>query len=86
LEINPDCYQYSYGYPNLVNMDDMMALNPSRHFQYLGCSGALALSIKDDQISKTQRSQAVMVSAGGNDAHLAVILNYCVYQWSAKWF
>jgi len=67
-------------------MDDMMAINPSRHFQYLGCSGALAPSIKDDQVPKMQRSQAVMLSAGGNDAHLAVILNYCVYQWSAKWF
>lgn len=63
-----------------------MAINPSRHFQYLGCSGALAPKIKDNQVPKMQQSQAVMLSAGGNDAHLAVILNYCVYQWSAKWF
>ncbi|KAL8910198.1 MAG: hypothetical protein Q9171_004496 [Xanthocarpia ochracea] len=33
-----------------------------------------------------QLSKAVLLSAGGNDAHLAVILNYCVYQWSDKWF
>jgi len=66
-------------------MDDMMAINPSRHSQYLGCSGALAPNIKDDQVPKMQTSQAVMLSAGGNDAHLAVILNYCVYQWSTKW-
>lgn len=86
MELNTDCYQYSTGYPNLVNMDDMIALNPSRHFQYLGCSGALVNKIKDNQVPKMQKSQAVMLSAGGNDAHLAVILNYCVYQWSSKWF
>jgi len=86
LEINTDCYQYSYGSPNLVNMDDMIEINPSQHFQYLAYSRALAPKIKDDQVPRMQRSQAVMLSAGGNDAHLAVILNYCVYQWSSKWF
>ena len=67
-------------------MDDMIAENNQRHFQYLGCSGALTNEIKDKQIPKMQKSQAVIVSAGGNDAHLSVILNYCVYQWSSKWF
>ena len=86
VELNTDCYQYSYGYPNLVNLDDMIAENNQRHFQYLGCSGHLTGDIKDKQVPKMQKSQAVLVSAGGNDAHLAVILNYCVYQWAAQWF
>ena len=86
MELNSDCYQYSNGFPNLVNMDDMIAENNQRHFQYLGCSGALTDKIKDNQIPKMQKSQAVILSAGGNDAHLSVILNYCVYQWSSKWF
>ena len=60
--------------------------NAQRHFQYLGCSGALVGQIKDKQVPKMQQSQAVIVSAGGNDAHLSVILNYCVYQWSTQWF
>lgn len=85
MELNADCYQYSYGFPNLVNMDDMMAENNQRHFQYLGCSGALTGAIKDKQVPKMQLSQAVVLSAGGNDAHLATILNYCVYQWSSSW-
>ena len=67
-------------------MDDMIAENNQRHFQYLGCSGALTNEIKDKQIPKMQKSQAVIVSASGTDAHLSVILNYCVYQWSSKWF
>ncbi|KAL8893978.1 MAG: hypothetical protein Q9192_004737 [Flavoplaca navasiana] len=86
MELNTDCYQYSYGYPNLVNMDGMMGINPLRHFQYLGCSGALIDDIKNDQVPKMQRSKAVLLSAGGNDAHLAVILNYCVYQWASKFY
>ena len=86
MELNTDCYQYSNGYPILVNMDDMFGENAQRHFQYLGCSGALTDAIKNDQVPKMQTSQAVLVSAGGNDAHLATILNYCVYQWSSKWF
>ncbi|KAL8706772.1 MAG: hypothetical protein Q9201_000198 [Fulgogasparrea decipioides] len=67
-------------------MDDMIAENNQRHFQYLGCSGALTDAIKDKQVPKMQKSQAVLLSAGGNDAHLSTILNYCVYQWSAIWF
>lgn len=85
MELNTDCYQYSYGYPNLVNMDDMIAENAQRHFQYLGCSGALTGDMKSKQVPKMQKSQAILISAGGNDAHLSVILNYCVYQWSSKW-
>ena len=86
MELNTDCYQYSYGFPNIVNMDGMIAENNQRHFQYLGCSGALTDAIKDSQLPKMQKSQAVLLSAGGNDAHLSTILNYCVYQWATGWF
>lgn len=86
VELNTDCYQYSYGYPNLVNLNDMIAENSQRHFQYLGCSGHLTDKIKESQVPKMQKSQAVLVSAGGNDAHFGVILNYCVYQWATGWF
>lgn len=81
MELNTDCYQYSYGYLNLVNMDDMIAENSQRHFQYLGCSGALMNDIKGKQVPKMQNPQAVLISAGGNDTHLAVILSYCIYKW-----
>ena len=33
-----------------------------------------------------QQSQAVTLTAGGNDAHLSTLLNYCVYQWATGWF
>ncbi|KAL8745031.1 MAG: hypothetical protein Q9184_007924, partial [Pyrenodesmia sp. 2 TL-2023] len=64
-------------------MDGMFGVNPNRHFQYLGCSGALVNDIRDLQIFKMQKSEVVLLSAGGNDANLANILNYCVYQWAA---
>ncbi|KAL8812727.1 MAG: hypothetical protein Q9223_002253 [Gallowayella weberi] len=66
-------------------MDDMIGENNDRHFQYLGCSGALTGTIRDTQVPKMQQSHAVLLSAGGNDPHLSTILNYCVYQWSAIW-
>ena len=81
-----DCYQYSYGYPNLLNANDMIGINPDRKFQYFGCSGALVSDIRDKQVPKMNKAQLVTISAGGNDAHLATILNYCVYQWSTIWF
>lgn len=83
LEINTDCSQYSYGYPNLLNSDGMIGINPNRNFQYYGCSGALVANVTSKQVPKMQQSQLVTLSAGGNDAQLATILNYCVYQWSA---
>ncbi|KAL8634971.1 MAG: hypothetical protein Q9228_007490, partial [Teloschistes exilis] len=85
LELNTGCFQYSHGFPNIVNMDDMIGENSDRHFQYLGCSAALTDAIRDKQVPKMQQSQAVLLSAGGNDAHLSTLLNYCVYQWSAIW-
>ena len=84
--LNTDCYQYSYGYPNLLNSYDMIGINPNRVFQYLGCSGALVPAIRDNQVPKMSNSQLVTLSAGGNDANIATILNYCVYQWSTWWF
>ena len=68
-------------------MDDMNAKQRTTlpvsgiFFQYLGYSGALTDKIKEKQVPKMQKSQAVLISAGGNDAHLGVILNYCVFQW-----
>ena len=64
----------------------MIGVNPSRNFQYFGCSGALVNDVKSKQVPKMQQSQLVTLSAGGNDAHLATILNYCIYQWAVGWF
>ncbi|KAH0565465.1 hypothetical protein GP486_001146 [Trichoglossum hirsutum] len=83
--LNGDCSQYSYGYPNLLNGDTMIGINPDRRFQYLGCSGALVGDILKNQVPKMQTSRAILISAGGNDAHLSTILNYCVYQWFTLW-
>lgn len=85
IELNTDCYQYSYGYPNLLNADGMIGTNPNRKFQYLGCSGAKVPDITTKQVPKMGTSQVVTISAGGNDAHLATILNYCIYQWATWW-
>ena len=85
MELNSDCYQYSYGFSNIVNMDGLFGENAVRHFQYLGCSGAKVPEIKDKHVPKMQKSQAVTLTAGGNDAHLATLLNYCVYQWATAW-
>ena len=64
----------------------MIGTNPARKFQYLGCSGALVPDITTKQVPMMSKSQLVTLSAGGNDAHLATILNYCVYGWSTLWF
>ncbi len=63
----------------------MIGVNPNRVFQYLGCSGALVPDIRDKQVPKMSNSQLVTLSAGGNDANFATILNYCVYQWATFW-
>jgi hypothetical protein len=62
-----------------------MGDNARRHFQYLACSGATAPEILSKQVPKMQKSHLVTLHAGGNDAHLATILNYCVYQWATFW-
>ena len=79
MRLNTDCYQYSYGYPNLLNANDMIGINPDCKFQYFGCPGVLISDIRDKQVPKINKAQLVTISAGGNDAHLAAILNYCVY-------
>jgi lysophospholipase L1-like esterase len=83
IELNTACSQYSYGYPNQINTDDNLGANPNRKFQYLGCSGALVSDVLQKQVPKLNSPQLVTVSAGGNDADLSTILNYCVYQWAA---
>ena len=64
----------------------MIGENSQRRMQFLSCSGALVPSITKDQVPKMQNSQVITVSAGGNDANLADILNYCVYMWLTRWF
>ena len=82
VELNPGsltggyCYQYSQGYPNILNADELMGYNPNRKFQYLGCSGALVPEIIKNQVPLLKSPQIVTISAGGNDAELATILNY----------
>ncbi len=63
LELNTDCYQYSDGYPKLLNSNGMIGV------------GALVPSTKNDQVPKMSNAQLVTVSAGGNDADFAAILN-----------
>jgi hypothetical protein len=53
--------------------------------QYLACSGALVPDVTSKQVPKMNKAQLITVSAGGNDANLAEILNYCIYQWSTWW-
>ncbi|KAI9826356.1 MAG: hypothetical protein M1832_000273 [Thelocarpon impressellum] len=86
VELNTDCAQFSKGFPNLLNANDMIGLNPDRKFQYLACSGALVPDVRDKQVPKMNSAvDLVVLNAGGNDAHLATLLNYCVYTWLALW-
>ncbi|KAF8248759.1 SGNH hydrolase [Wilcoxina mikolae CBS 423.85] len=81
---NVPCWQYSHGYPNQLNsLFSRLETNPSRKFQFLGCSGALIIDVLSKQVPLLDRPQVVTVSAGGNDADLSTILNYCIYQWAA---
>lgn len=66
-----------------MNSPENLGFQPLRKFQYLGCSGALAANILEDQVALLKSPQMVTLSAGGNDAGLASILNYCIYQWFA---
>lgn len=70
-------------YPNIMNANENLGVQPARKFQYLGCSGALAPNILKDQVPLLKSPQLVTLSAGGNDAELASILNWCIYQWRA---
>ena len=86
VELNPACEQYSYGYPNLLNSNGMLGENADRKFQFLGCSGAVTTDVIAKQIPLMKPAQLVTVSTGGNDALLADILNWCVYQWKINPF
>jgi len=72
---------YFQRYPNLINNDENLGVQPARKFQYLGCSGATASNVLADQVPLLKSPQMVTLSAGGNDADFATVLNYCVYQW-----
>ena len=84
VQLNTKCKQYSYGYPNLLNANEMIGENANRKMQYLGCSGAVTTDILKNQIPLMDTAQLVTISTGGNDAHLATILNYCIYEWATK--
>lgn len=83
VELNPACWQYSHGYPNQLNTALSVLTNPSLKLQFLGCSGALITDVLQIQVPLLSRPQLVTLSAGGNDADLSTILNYCIYQWAA---
>ncbi|KAI9671168.1 MAG: hypothetical protein M1817_003675 [Caeruleum heppii] len=83
VELNTACYQYSYGYPNIINAASGLGLSNTRRFQWLACSGAKMPDILSNQVPRLKSPQLVTISGGGNDADLANVLNYCVYQWSA---
>ncbi|WYZ39563.1 hypothetical protein EsH8_III_001477 [Colletotrichum jinshuiense] len=85
IELNSDCKQFSWSYPVLLNARGMLGDNSLRRIQHLACSGAKADDVLKRQIPKLKPSQLIMLSIGGNDAHLSSILNYCVYQWSLAW-
>lgn len=57
-----------------------------RHLQYLACSGAKVPDIIKNQVSKLKSPQMVTLTAGGNNADLLTILNYCVYMWLTQWW
>jgi lysophospholipase L1-like esterase len=71
----------SQRYPNIINADENLGAQPTRKFQYLGCSGATASNVLADQVPLLKSPQMVTLSVGGNDAEFATVLNYCVYQW-----
>lgn len=66
-----------------MNSNENLGVQPNRKFQYLGCSGAVASNVLKDQVSLLKSPQMVTLSIGGNDAGLASILNWCIYQWFA---
>ena len=59
----------------------MLGSNGNRVLEYLGCSGAKVPDIKDKQVPMMSEAQLVTLSAGGNDALLSDILNYCIFGW-----
>ncbi len=82
IELNTDCSQFSWSIPVLLNSRGMLGDNSARKIQHLACTGAKTGDVLEKQIPKLRPSQLILISIGGNDAHLVNILNYCVYQWS----
>ena len=65
----------------------MIGVNPNRKFQYLACSVALVTDIRDKQVPRMDATQLVVLNAGGNDAHLATLLNYCIFTFAVwPWY
>ncbi|KAJ5086483.1 hypothetical protein NUU61_007790 [Penicillium alfredii] len=78
------CSRYDKAYPYLVNENSALGDKSKRKFQFESCSGALTKEVTDDQVKRIDDGQqAIMLSAGGNDAGLVDILNQCVYQFFA---
>ena len=72
---------YACKYANVIDSDSNLGVQPTRKFQYLGCSGAVASSVLSDQVPFLKSPQMVTLSVGGNDADFAAVLNWCVHQW-----
>lgn len=81
VELNDLCYQYSEGYPNILNSVGYLGVNPDRHFQYLGCSGATVKDVIELQVPKMKRSEVVTISAGGIDADFVHLIDSCIYRY-----
>ncbi|KAF5019289.1 hypothetical protein F66182_8707 [Fusarium sp. NRRL 66182] len=76
------CSRYDHAYPNLVHQDSRLGDKSKRKFQFHSCSGAVVKQVIEDQLPNVDSGQnAIMLSAGGNDAELSHILNQCVFNW-----
>ncbi|KAH7006558.1 SGNH hydrolase-type esterase domain-containing protein [Fusarium venenatum] len=76
------CSRYDHAYPNLVNQDTRLGDKSKRTFQFHSCSGAVIKEVIEDQLPNVDSGQnAILLSAGGNDAELSNILNQCVFNW-----
>ncbi|RSL80996.1 hypothetical protein CEP52_017292, partial [Fusarium oligoseptatum] len=76
-----DCRRYDHAYPKLVSQDERLG---DHSFQFKSCSGAVVKDIIEKQIPTLAGSQdVIMISAGGNDAELTLVLNQCIFQWLA---
>ncbi|RSL78301.1 hypothetical protein CEP51_008323 [Fusarium floridanum] len=76
-----DCRRYDHAYPRLVSQDERLG---DHSFQFKSCSGAVVKDIIEKQIPTLAGNQdVIMISAGGNDAELTLVLNQCIFQWLA---
>ncbi|KAF2150904.1 hypothetical protein K461DRAFT_270289 [Myriangium duriaei CBS 260.36] len=78
------CSRYDQAYPYLIHHDERLGDPNNRNFQFRSCSGAITTDVVEKQIPTIDANQqAILVSAGGNDAELVNILNQCIYQWAS---